>query len=139
MMNKHIYVDSKYLICIILMSLPLSNSLGFDFYSHVVAFSNYEELPKIYKNYRFQDQYVPRYLLLSVFYELMARLGIPLGYVIVTLLIVPSVLLFGKKSLIYRLGTGNIFFDLFIYFTISFIVVLLTFFSTWDQMILLLG
>jgi len=100
------------------MSLPLSNSLGFDFYSHVVAFSNYEELPKIYKNYRFQDQYVPRYLLLSVFYELMARLGIPLGYVIVTLLIVPSVLLFGKKSLIYRLGTGNIFFLIYLFISL---------------------
>lgn len=127
-MVKNYRLSSKYYICLILLIIPFSNSLGFDFYSHVVAFSSYEELPKVYKNYFFEGGYIPRYLLLSIFYELVARLGIPLGYVIIILLIVPSAMIFGEKSTIYGFVTGNRIIDFIVYFLISMLVVVLTFF-----------
>lgn len=70
-----------------------NQSLGFDFYSHSVSYYFYNE--SIYRGYVFNDFFIlPRYYLLSYLYETFSRIGIPLGYVSLFLVLYPAKTIF---------------------------------------------
>ena len=68
--------------------LFMSTSTGFDFYSHAVAYYFYDTL--LYQaDLLFGEVILPRYWLLSYFYEVSSRIGIPIGYVSLVLIVFP--------------------------------------------------
>ena len=100
-MNIKYCIKTQWLIAFSIFVIMMNNSLGFDLYSHVTAYTNYQELQDTYKNYYLLDTFLPRYLLLSLIYESSGVLLIPIGYVILFLNVYPVFVLFGKKSKIY--------------------------------------
>lgn len=97
-------------------------------YSHAVAFSNYEELPYIYKTYYYGDYDIPRYLLLSVIYEIFSRIGIPMGFTIVFMVITPVMSIFSSSSLIYKVKKITLWQTHVAPVVVTFIVALSSFF-----------
>ena len=66
----------------------LSNSSGFDLYAHSSMYYYFDTVT--YTNYNFFDFLIfPRYLFLSYLYEFMGRIGIPLGYFVIFMLLFP--------------------------------------------------
>lgn len=121
-------LKKEYIVIFFIMLLPLCNTLGFDMYSHVVAYSSFEEIPYIYKNYHFGDIYFARYLLLSIILELGGRIGFPLGILILFLIFIPVYSIFKPRSMFYALSTGKPLLNDIIYFVMVFMICLLVFF-----------
>lgn len=73
--------------------LFFSNSTGFDFYSHAVSYYFYEE--SLNNTYLLFDRIaLPRYLFLSVLYEVFSSLGVPLGWLSLALIAFPVYCIF---------------------------------------------
>ncbi|MBQ4860874.1 hypothetical protein J8L98_04080 [Pseudoalteromonas sp. MMG013] len=64
------------------------NSTGFDFYSHSVSYYFYDSVINS-SDLLFGHVVLPRYLMLSYIYEFFSRLGIPLGWVSMILIVYP--------------------------------------------------
>lgn len=66
----------------------ISTSTGFDFYSHAVAYYFYDML--LYNaDLLLGNVVLPRYWLLSYLYEITSRIGIPIGFVALSLIVIP--------------------------------------------------
>ena len=74
----------------------LTNSSGFDFYSHSTTYYLYDR-PLNYTIDLFGAIALPRYFLLSVIYESFSKLGLPLGYVALFLIGFPAYHIFSDK------------------------------------------
>jgi hypothetical protein len=66
----------------------INNSTGFDFYGHSVSYYYFNETLN-HSDILFTGIVQPRYLLLSLVYEMASRIGIPLGYIALVLLLIP--------------------------------------------------
>jgi hypothetical protein len=66
----------------------ISTSTGFDFYAHSVSYYFYEDMIN-QGDIVFGEIVQPRYLLLSLIYELFSRIGVPLGCIASLLLTIP--------------------------------------------------
>ncbi|MFK2823430.1 hypothetical protein ACH5BK_10680 [Arcobacter sp. YIC-80] len=66
----------------------ISVSTGFDFYAHSVSYYFYNEQIN-YSDVLFFDIVQPRYLFLSIIYEIFSTIGIPLGYVALFMIACP--------------------------------------------------
>lgn len=76
-------MNNRFIILLFAAFLLMSNSTGFDMYSHSANY--YYEVPTG-KSYVFFDIVIlPRYFFLSYIYEFFSSMGIPLGYVFVGL------------------------------------------------------
>ena len=100
-------VYKNYFLIITSLILFLSNSTGFDFYSHVVSYYVYYEQINYSSNF-FEIIILPRYLFLSVIYEFSSRIGIPIGYVVVYLILFPTYHIFSSS---YFTNQKNFTFD----------------------------
>jgi len=105
---------------ILVYLLFLSNSVGFDFYSHSVIY--YFNKYTITHSYLIFDTIsLPRYGILSVIYELISRSGIPLGYSVVFLLCPPILII--TRYLFTSINNFKIdFYRIFIFFLLCYLV-----------------
>lgn len=78
------------------LMLFLSNSTGFDFYSHVVSYYLLDQQINYSSNF-FEIIILPRYLFLSVIYEFFSRIEIPIGYAVVFLILFPTYHIFSNS------------------------------------------
>ncbi|TYK65328.1 hypothetical protein [Colwellia echini] len=75
-------------ISVLAVIVFMSTSTGFDFYSHAVAYYFYDML--LYNADLLLGEIVlPRYWLLSYLYEITSRIGIPIGFVSLFLIVFP--------------------------------------------------
>ena len=84
MLNKQGFYIS--IICWFAFALA---STGFDFYSHSVSYYFYDEMLNP-SDVIYGVIVQPRYLLLSLIYESISRAGVPLGFVVSFLILLPS-------------------------------------------------
>ena len=103
-------ISKKSFFFLILSCLLLfSNSTGFDLYHHAVSY--YFNNEDINHSYLLIDEIIlPRYLILSVIYELLSKVGLPLGWAALFLTLFPIHFIFcssffsnKKISVIYEL------------------------------------
>ena len=103
-------INKKSFYFLIFSSLLLfSNSTGFDLYAHsVFYYSNHHTALKPYL--LLNEIFLPKYFLLSVIYELSSKLGLPLGWVALFLVLFPIYYIFcssyflnKKRNPIYEL------------------------------------
>lgn len=94
----------------------ISISTGFDFYAHSVSYYFYDQQIN-YNDILFFNIAQPRYLLLSIIYEFFSRMGVPLGYVALFLLIYPIYNIV-KNLKIYKYKSYNFYQILVLFFLI---------------------
>lgn len=111
----------RYIILFFSILLFLSNSTGFDFYSHSVMYYYHNEA--VGKFYSFFDLIVlPRYFLLSYIYEFSSVIGVPLAYIAIILILYPLntiIKIIEKSSINNKVKTIHIVF-LFMTYLLSF-------------------
>ncbi len=111
--------------------LFLSETAGFDFYAHSMIYYFYDQ--NITHSYMFFDSVVvPRYFLLSIVFETFSRIGVPLGYIVMALVILPVYTIFSSISRRERGDKLSIFSVLMI-----FMVFVLTFFYSGLSLVIL--
>lgn len=113
----------------------LSNSSGFDLYAHSSMYYYFDTVT--YTNYNFFDFLIfPRYLFLSYLYEFMGRIGIPLGYFVIFMLLFPIyfIINYALKEAAGRNKIGQVH---SLYVFILFICVNLSFFYSATSIIFL--
>lgn len=97
---------SPLLIAIMLSTLSIHNTLGFDLYSHAIAHSSGEAFSTLYKVYELFGIEINRYLLLSDIYLLSTKLYIPFGFTMAVLIILPNYAIYRIIEEDPRLRTG---------------------------------
>ncbi|MEH6509581.1 hypothetical protein [Halopseudomonas aestusnigri] len=124
-MSGYIRLDNLLLGLAVFLSVlivSLSNSFGYDFYSHVRAYGALESLGFLYKSYSLEGVVFPRYVLLSVVYELLSVFGVPFGWFFVfvkTFLVI-------RWACFFQVGQGK--FRIFYIAIHSFFALLLSFY-----------
>ena len=83
------FIKNKYILFLVIFSLLSFQSIGYDLYAHsVIHHFNYEKITYVFT--LFNDGFIiPRYGLLSYFYEFSRNLGVPLGWLALVLVYVP--------------------------------------------------
>lgn len=78
------------LTVLLLSTLTIHNTIGFDLYSHSIAFSSSSAVATLYRSYQLFSTSFPRYLLLSEIYLSLNQAHIPLGLAIIVITSIPN-------------------------------------------------
>ena len=102
------------ILAAVISSFFTLGTFGYDFYSHVLLFEfNEQQIDNSYKI--FELLILPRYGLLSFIYEIITRIGIPLGYAAFLLIYIPiKEIIKAQIPNINRIQTKNIFLLIFL-------------------------
>lgn len=94
--NKQVFFLTFISVCMV-----ISNTTGFDFYAHTTIYYCYNQ-SGVHNTYSVFDVFFfPRYMLLSSIYEILSRIGIPVGFSILVCIVIPVYSIFNyieKKS-----------------------------------------